>query len=248
MLRTEGIVLSEIRFKETSKILNIYTRNFGKISVMARGAYRPKSQLVANTQPFSHNEYLLHKGRSFYYLNQGTIINSFYNMREKVERFLYGFYILELVEKSVTEEEKNETIFLLLLKGLKILSHLEEEFEKFAVSFGLKYISFLGYRPHINNCVICGNTDYRRIKFSYLEGGIICDNCFSTDANSRFIDKSMHNGMGKLLYTSLDDLDKVIIDNLTLKRLQSLVEEYILFHIERKGFNSLNMLKSIIKS
>lgn len=37
MLKTEGIVLSEIRFKETSKILNIYTKKYGKIPVMARG-------------------------------------------------------------------------------------------------------------------------------------------------------------------------------------------------------------------
>ena len=36
MLRTEGIVLNEIRFKETSKILNIYTKKFGRINVMAR--------------------------------------------------------------------------------------------------------------------------------------------------------------------------------------------------------------------
>ncbi len=50
---------------------------------MARGAYRPKSKLIAHTQPFSYNEYQLYKGRNFYYINEGAVIESFYSIREK---------------------------------------------------------------------------------------------------------------------------------------------------------------------
>ncbi|HEY4544430.1 MAG TPA: recombination protein O N-terminal domain-containing protein, partial [Tissierellaceae bacterium] len=51
MVQAKGIVLNEIRFQETSKILNIYTLELGKINVMAKGAYRPKSKIIAQTQP-----------------------------------------------------------------------------------------------------------------------------------------------------------------------------------------------------
>ena len=50
MIKTAGIVLKEIKYQETSKILSIYTKKLGKISVMAQGANRPKSRLLANTQ------------------------------------------------------------------------------------------------------------------------------------------------------------------------------------------------------
>ena|SRR5690625_1971501 len=245
MLRTEGIVLSEMRFKETSKILNIYTKDFGKISVMARGAYRPKSQLIATTQPFSHNEYLLHKGRNFYYLNQGSVIEPFYDIRKKVERFLYGSYILELVDKSTPEAEENERIFLLLLKGLEVLSKLDEGFLKFTYAFGLKYISFLGYRPYIDKCVICNEIPFGKFKFSHIEGGIICRNCFDQDLNAKSMTSDMYKDMQEILYTPLDDLDKLDIKESNLKRLQNILEEYILYSIDRKSFNSLKLIRSI---
>ena len=76
MIKAEGIVLSELRFKDTSKILNIYTKSMGKIPVMARGAYKANSKLMASTQVFSFNDYVFNKGRTFYYLNQGNIIKS----------------------------------------------------------------------------------------------------------------------------------------------------------------------------
>ena len=98
--RTEGIVIKELRFKETSKILTLYTKDYGKIHAMARGAYKPKSQLIANTQPFSYNEYYLFKGRNFYYINQADIIDSFYDIRENISRVMYGSYLLELIELS----------------------------------------------------------------------------------------------------------------------------------------------------
>ena len=110
MIKTEGILLSEIRFKDTSKILNIYTKDLGKIPVMAKGAYKANSKLMASTQVFSYNEYVLKKGKTFYYLNQGNTIEAFYNMRENIERFVYGSYILELIEKSSPEGEKNLTL------------------------------------------------------------------------------------------------------------------------------------------
>lgn len=246
MLRTEGIVLSEMRYKDTSKILNIYTRKYGKISVMARGAYKPKSILIASTQPFSYNEYLLHKGRSFYYLNQASLINPFYDMRENMERFLYGCYLLELVDKSTPEEEASEKLFLLLAKALEVLSYMESGFPKFSTAFGLKYISFLGYRPNLGSCSHCGRKDLGRVKFSHPEGGIICKHCFSVDPKARFMDRSMYRAMEALIFTPLDQLDDLHIEDSTLLGLEELLDEYILYNIDRKEFNSLKMLKSLI--
>lgn len=246
MLRTEGIVLNEIRYRDTSKILNIYTKEFGKISIMARGAYNPKSKLMAHTQCFSHNEYRLRKGRNFYYINDASVIDPFYNIRQNMERFIYGFYILELINKSTPEEEENQVLFLLLEKALSILSKLEEGFLKFIVAFELKYISFLGYRPYIEKCVSCGKGDFTQIKFSIHRGGIICEDCFNHDFRAKKLDKSMYEGISRLLYAPLDELETIPIPQNVLMKIQEIVEDYILFNIDRKEFNSLNILKTIM--
>lgn len=245
MIKTEGIVLSELRFKDTSKILNIYTKELGKISVMANGAYKANSKLMASTQVFSHNEYIFKKGKTFYYLNQGNIIESFYNIREDVERFVYASYILELIEKSSPEEEGNITLFLLLEKSLTILSKMDKDFLKFTIAFQLKFISFIGYRPYLKNCVICNSVHKDQIRWSNQEGGVICKNCFSLDKKSIQLDKSTYKAMVELLFVPLEKLNDMDISIKVLKTLQNLLEKYILYNIDRKEFNSLKMIEML---
>ncbi len=241
-MRTEGIVLREIRYKDTSKILTIYTKEHGKISAMARGAYKPKSGLIANTQLFSHSEYEMYKGKSFYYLNQGHVINSFYSIRENMQRVAYGYYMLEMIDKSLEEEQKSEKLFLLLEKGLRIISSLEKDFLKFIVGYELKFISFLGYRPVIDKCVICEGKLSNKSKFSVQNGGFICQKCFGVDYSARNIDRNIYNLINDFLYTKLEDIGKIDITENSLCKLHNILIQYILYNIDRKKFNSLNWI------
>ena len=245
MIRTEGIVLKEIRYKDTSKIINVYTKEYGRISIMARGAYRPKSKIIANTQPFSYSEYNLHRGRNFFYLNQGDLLNSFYCIREKMERVAYGSYMLELIEKSLPEEEEHEKIFLLLKKGLIILEKLDSDFIKFIISYELKFISFLGYKPYLQACVLCGNKNMNRIKFSIENGGMICSNCFNKSSFSFAIDNETYKAINQFLYTTLEDAYKVNLPYKSLYKLHEILVEYILYNIDRKKFNTLSLMSSL---
>lgn len=241
-MRAEGIVLREMRYKDTSKILTIYTREYGKISAMVRGAYKPKSGLIANTQLFSHNEYEMYKGKSFYYINQGHVIDSFYSIREQMERVSYGYYMLEMIDKSLGYGLKSEKLFLLLQKGLYILSNLKEEFLKFIVGYEIKFISFLGYRPVINRCVMCDGKISSKSKFSIKSGGIICPNCFAEDVTAINIDRNIYNTINRFLYTKLEDIGGIQITENSLLKLHNILIEYILYNIDRKQFNSLNWI------
>lgn len=245
MLKTEGVVLKELRYRDTSKILSVYTKKYGKITVMARGAYRPKSQIIANTQPFSYNEYQLFKGKNFFYLNQADILDSFYSIRERIERVAYGYYILELIDKGVPEEQENEKIFKLLIKGLTVLSTLNEDYLKFIVAYELKFISFLGYKPYLDKCVLCGCPNKNNIKFSIYEGGIICDNCFIKDPFGIILNKEIYEGMYGLLYTPLEKISDISISKDSVHRIHEIIVEYILYNIDRKKFNTLNLIKSL---
>ncbi|WFA09557.1 DNA repair protein RecO [Tissierella sp. Yu-01] len=245
MLKTEGIVIGETRYKDTSKIINLYTRKLGKISVMAQGAIKPKSQLLATTQPFSYSEFQLRKGRNFYYILQADLLNSFYPIRDNMERIGYGFYMLELLNKSTPDEEENEKLFLLLKKGLEVLSSLDKEFLKFIVAYELKYISFLGYRPYIDRCVVCNEELKENMKFSKNLGGVLCPKCFTNDITSYKINKSFIYSLSDLLYAPLEELDSKAINDQLLKYIHDVLVDYILFNIDRKEFKSINLINSM---
>lgn len=243
---SRGIVLNEIKFQETSKIVNIYTENLGKINVMAKGAFRPKSKLMSSTQPFVYSEFELKKGRNWYYIDEASIIDSFYPIRENVERMVYGCYMLELVNKSVPEEEKNELAFKLLEKSLYVLSNLDDGFLKFIIAFELKYISFIGYRPNLDECAECGKEVLDRVRFSIAKGGLICSECNYLDNRSIFIDSEIYKAMITLMYIKLEDISKVEIDKNLLIKVQNILEMYILHVLDRPMFNSLNILRSML--
>lgn len=245
LVKTEGIVLKEIRFKETSKILTVFSRKFGKINVMAKGAYRPKSVLTGSTQVFSYCNFTLFKGRNFYYMNQGDIIDSFYSLRENMSRLMYGSYLLELSDYSIMEEESNERLFLLLIKGLNVLSNLESGFLKFVISFEIKHISFVGYRPCIDKCVVCGSEDIKDMKFSYKQGGIICKRCYHTDPYCEDMNGEMLIALKALLYSPLDKVENIKIPKDVTIKLHEIMVKYILINLDRKCFNSLSTIKSI---
>lgn len=243
MLKSEAIVLKEVRYKDNSKILTIYTKEYGKIAVMASGAYRAKSQLIATTQVFSYSEYHLNKGRGILYLNQADLINSFYSIRERMERVTYGYYMLELVEKSLPEEQGNEKIFLLLEKGLRVLSKLNKNFLQFIIAYELKFISFLGYKPNIERCVSCNSIKSRNIKFSISQGGIICSNCYNTDPFAIYLNDEIYETMNKLLYIPLERTDEIISSKDSIDKLHEIIVKYILRNIDRKKFITLELME-----
>lgn len=246
-IKDEGIVLKELRFKETSKILTILTKKHGKIHAMARGAYRPKSQLMVSTQPFSYNNYIFFKGRNFYYINQADIIDSFYPIREDMDRIGYGSYLLELADISILEEDDTEKLFLLLKKGLNVLSTLDKGFLAFTVAYELKFISFLGYKPLLDRCAVCGTKDIKGFKFNIEYGGIICDRCYNMESNSEYMDLSMYKCMKELLYTPLDRINLIRVSSKTMFKLHDIMVKYILHKIDRNKFNSLDVIEFISK-
>lgn len=243
--KIEGIILKELRFKETSKILTILTPHQGKISAIARGAYRPKSQIVGTTQPFSYNRFVLFKGKNFYYISQIDPIESYYSIRENMNRLLYGSYMLELVDSSILEGEENAKIFLLLKKGLKVLSNTEKDFAKFIAAYEMKFISFLGYKPLLDRCVVCGEKNIDDPGFSIINGGITCSRCSPMVKDTIHLDQATYQAIKSLMYIPLDQLDNLKISNKLASKIHDIMVKYILHNIDRKTFNSLDILRSM---
>ena len=246
-IKTQGIVLKQISFKDSDKILTLFCRENGKINAIAKGAKKTKSPFIGITQVFCYSEFVLYKGRNFYHINQGEVLNSFYSLREDLYKLAYGSYILETVEYGITEGESNEKIFLLVLKTLKTLSLMERDFLKLLLAFQLKFMSFIGYKPELKICVICNNSESDKIKFNIAGGGVVCSKCKHLVVGGEKIDKSIINAIDALLYAKLDNLDSIVIPDHILKDIQTIVTKYTLNHLDRKTFKSLDFIKAIPK-
>ena len=89
----KGVVLWESKFKESSRLLRVFTDKLGKITVLAQGALRTTAKHLSLTQPFTLNHYELIRGKSFYYIKDGEVLISYYDLSRKYEKILYGNFV-----------------------------------------------------------------------------------------------------------------------------------------------------------
>lgn len=240
MSKTFGIVLSWIKYKESSKIVTLFTEELGRISIMAQGALKPKSQLLAATEVFSKSHFELKKGKNFYYIESAELESSNFTIRQDIDRLAYGFYILELVERSMPGGESSSRVFGMLDKAILEMSKSDRPILQ-TVAFELKMISILGYRPQLSSCLACGKAVSQIWDFSISEGGVYCDSC--RKGSGILIDQTLFEAMGNILLSRFEQLDELNLSNETLKRIHSILYQFIIFNLELKELKSQTMLQ-----
>lgn len=175
----EGIVLRTMPYGESNKIVTIFTREAGKVTTMASGAKKPRSQLSAVTQLFTHGSFLVRKGRGMGTLSQGEPISSMRFIREDLEATAYASYIVEIIDRLTEENERYHGVYDLLHEALQAIN---EEFDPEAISLFVewKMLPIGGIHPIVHECANCHATE-GEFAFSFKEIGFLCHRCFSLD-------------------------------------------------------------------
>lgn len=165
-------------FDEADKIVTLLTREEGKVSAVARGARRPRNRFAAATQIFTHCQVSLFSGRKLDTLSQVEIRESFRLLREDLVRMASATYLCELVDETVQEKQRMETVYLLLLSTLHLLAAADIPPEPVVHAFELKLMALLGFRPVLHACASCGGAlPPGPVRFSPGLGGVLCDQC-----------------------------------------------------------------------
>ncbi|MEW6244301.1 MAG: DNA repair protein RecO [Bacillota bacterium] len=176
LYRTEAIVLRSLDYSEADKILTLYTKHFGKVRGLARGARRPRSRLLGSTQLFSHVNAGLFQGKGLDSLSQADIINSHRRIREDLGALARATYVGELTDLFTEERDVNERLFDLLLITLSALDggNLKPTLLR---CFEIKLMQATGFAPRIDRCVECESSVEGQARFSPSRGGVVCIRC-----------------------------------------------------------------------
>lgn len=212
--KIEGIVLRTIDYGESNRIVTFYTREFGKISAMARGAKKPKSRLASISQPFTYGYFLLQGGSGLGTLQQGEIVSSMREIREDIFLTAYASFVMELTDKATEEKQPNPFLFELMYQTLHYMNEGVDP-EVLALIFEVKMLPVLGLYPVIDTCVICHETR-PFYAFSVREGGFLCEQHADhdpyrfplSDAASKLIRLFYHFDLNRLGNVSVKDETK----------------------------------------
>ncbi len=180
ILKTRGVVLKGWKLGETSQILSLYTREYGKVKVVAKGARGQKSKFKGCLAPLTVVQavYYDKRTRDLQLLSQCDCIDPHYRIIGDVERTTLGLAAAELVDRAVVGEESYPGLYDLLAEVLAGLDHAGHFLEGLFWFFEMHFIGLMGYEPNWNSCLSCsGVLGGGKAFFQPQNGGLLCSQC-----------------------------------------------------------------------
>ena len=230
-IKTRGMVLKVQDYKENDKLLWILTEDYGKVSVIAKGARKSKNKNFSNTLPFCFGEYVLFKGRTMYSLNEGKIIDSFQDILNNYDTLIYGSYFNELVDIAIEEEPCNE-IFIHLIKAFFLMRNDAVDLDILARAFEIKLLKVTGYGVSLENCAVCGNRMNSSDFISFQFYGGVCGSC--EKQYGTHVSGAAYNGIKFLSKVDLEKVGRLALDERTKVEIRKILTTFIELNYRRK--------------
>jgi len=168
------IVLRATNYRETDRMLTLFSREKGRIDALARGCRKPDSSLLASSDIFCCADFGFNIQKDRYYVTQAVPRENFYALRSDMKALMTATLFCEVCERTVMPQESNPRLFALLAGALYALSGGADSGDVFFF-FLIKLLDILGLRPVTGHCALCGAPTAGRVSIS--AGGMLCADC-----------------------------------------------------------------------
>jgi recombinational DNA repair protein (RecF pathway) len=166
-VNNEAIVIKRINYKDQDKIITLYTKEIGKIAVMAKGIRKIDSKRKSYFEPGNFIKIALIKSHKFHIAAQTELLNSYPQIKKTYEKANALYYILEIFDGLVPEEDDNVTIFKFLEKSLSTLENInEDKVTDFLNAYSIKLLRMSGF---LDNPYEIIHTKTNKEFYSYLD-------------------------------------------------------------------------------
>ena len=174
--KVEGIIIGTTPYRESSRILQVYTKKYGLISIIAKGANKIKSNLRAVTLNYTYGYFhIYYKENKISTLTSVDIIDSFININNDLVLISYMTYLCDLT-KQIIKENNDDVIYDNLIESLKKINN---NLDPLIITniFELKALDYLGVGLNLDSCIKCGSKK-DIVTIDPDLGGFVCKNCY----------------------------------------------------------------------
>ena len=220
VISVEGIVISTTDYKESSKIINIFTKDKGIIGCISKGCKSLKSKLRLLSEKLAYGVFQIsYRENGLSVLIDGDIKNYFFNIKNDIIKISYLTYICEL-SSSVYKESESEEIYPLMETAIM---KIEDGFDAKIITniLELQYLEYLGINLNLDSCVKCGST--KVVTLSLSKGGYVC-------ANHRTNEPLLSEKVMKLLrlyyYVDISKINELNIEKSVSDEIANIIDIY----------------------
>ncbi len=178
--KTEAVVIRLADFSESSRVVTLFSRDWGKVSAVAKGARRLKGPFEAALDLLAvcRIVFIRKSSSSLDILTEAQLISRFRPQGRNLNRFYGGYYLAELLS-SLTEDYDPHLV--LYDEAVQTLSRLaaDEDPKLALLRFELVVLREIGQLPAFDLCVVCGQETSQGGPFGFWvsQGGLICPKC-----------------------------------------------------------------------
>jgi DNA repair protein RecO (recombination protein O) len=196
--KSEGLMLRVTDFSETSRIVVIFTRDFGKISAMAKGGRRLKGPFESSLDLLSTCQivFLSKHTSGLDLLTEAKLISRFHPQERDLSCLYAGYYLAELLLGLTEDYDPHPVLYTAAQESLGMFGAAETKMLG-VVRFETVLLRELGQLPDFENCAACGTelSEGKTFGFWVSEGGLICPQCQRED----YTQISIHAGTAAIL-------------------------------------------------
>ena len=240
MLReVEGFILTETPYGETSKIINVFTKDYGIIGSMCKGAKSLKSKNRVSTMSLNYAKFnIYYKKGKLSQLVSADILNPLKKIKSDIVLISYLNYLAELTNQ-VIKQSNNLAIY---DEFIAAILKIEEGLDPLVITniLEIKYLAELGVLFSLDECVICGSkTSIATIDAD--KGGFICLNCLT---NEVIVDKKVIKMLRMYYYVNIKSISNIKVED----NIKGVINKFLDMYYERYTglyLNSKNFLKNL---
>ncbi|MDD2257992.1 MAG: DNA repair protein RecO [Patescibacteria group bacterium] len=181
--RSRALVLKRFPWRDYDSRVVLYTENYGKKILSARGTKKISSKLAPHLEPITQVELLILNGRQNDYVGSALMSEGFLNLKNNLNALYYAGAAINLFDSLVKENLSDPELFnffniWLLTLNKQAANLTRPRGERLYQHFVSRFLTLLGYEPNFNNCALCQQT--LKPGGNYLSGpdrGLICPLC-----------------------------------------------------------------------
>lgn len=235
MNKTEAIVLKSFDYRETSKIIRFFTKEYGKISGVLKGIRKDPKKFGSSADKFTVNDMVYYEYRrsDLHLVSQCDLKQFFFPVRNDYKRNVAANYALELVDTIMPSSEANKKVYQLLLDYLQALEDIRD-IGKLVHIFQIKMLLLSGFSPHVDSCVKTGKKIEGRARFSTRLGGLIAPEVKTEGDSYHFISKGAVQSMLHIESAKWNEVLRIGLTESVRRELKFLLNNFLVYHLEKK--------------
>lgn len=186
-ISTEGIVLTQRKIAGNRRLIVIFTKKYGKLTVGTTMNEKGKGKSALALRPFTYADYNIFKGRDYCNLDSAQVIRSFYAIGENWDKYVAASRLLKYLDSILEEGQASTKLFEMSIKFFESIANTKSiaSCKTLLYAFIVKSLRVQGIAPELKCCANCGkkienfefNSQNKNPAFSVESGGILCESC-----------------------------------------------------------------------